>query len=137
MAAPQVTGLIGLIKSIYPYIDSYEVEHLLWNTGIILNPDYPQQRLVNAYAALAGTPIEDVNLKFVNQDNPEFRYLVSLDPNRHFYQLLEPGEYLITAHIDANGDGLVNNGEWYWEKNILIQEGDVITDFDIRLKIQH
>ena len=136
MAAPHVTGLISLIKSKYPYISSDSVEELLWNTGIIINPDYPEQRLVNAYAALHKTLIQNAELKFTNKANSKEQYLVSFcDYNRYFYQILPPGDYLITAHIDTNHNQMVDIGEWYYEQEISIEKSCVISDLEIRLQI--
>ncbi len=136
MAAPHVTGLISLIKSKYPYISSDSVEELLWNTGIIIDPDYPEQRLVNAYAALNKTLIRNAELKFTNKANSKEQYLVSFcDYNRYFYQILPPGDYLITAHIDTNHNQMVDIGEWYYEQEVSIEKSSVISDLDIRLQI--
>lgn len=138
MAAPHVTGLIALIKAKYPYISGDSVEELLWNTGIIIEPDYPEHRLVNAYAALTQSLMEDVILKFTNRVNFEEQYLVSIsDYDRCFYQMLTPGDYLITAHIDTNHNETIDAGEWYYERDISVEKDSVISGLDIRLQINN
>lgn len=134
MAAPHVTGIAALIKSTYPYIGKEELEELLWDTGIMLDPQRPDQRLINAYAALANAPISSANIFFSNLDTMT-DYEVEFDQNRYFHQLLPPGLYRITAHIDTNHDQMVNPGEWYYESEILLEQDEHVTDLRIRLSV--
>lgn len=134
MAAPHVAGIAALVKGTYPNIIKSEIEQLLWNTGIVFDLEQPQQRLVNAYAAVTKTPINMAVLCFSSLDTMA-DYEVEFDQNRYFHLFLPPGSYLVTAHIDANQDQEVNPGEWYYQSEILVEPGKHVSDLEIRLDI--
>ena len=99
MAAPHIAGIAALVKSTYPNITKSEVEDLLWNTGIVLDPAQPYQRIVNAYAAITETPLSSAVLCFIDHTTGAV-HQAEFDQDRHFQRLLPPGLYLVAANID-------------------------------------
>ncbi|NLL89256.1 MAG: S8 family serine peptidase [Firmicutes bacterium] len=134
MAAPHIAGIAALVKSTYPNITKSEVEDLLWNTGIVLDPAQPYQRIVNAYAAITETPLSSAVLCFIDHTTGAV-HQAEFDQDRHFQRLLPPGLYQVAAHIDSNQDQAVNIGEWYYQSEVLVELGQHIVDLDIRLDI--
>ena len=133
MAAPHIAGIAALVKSTYPNITKSEVEDLLWNTGIVLDPAQPYQRIVNAYAAITETPsaVQFSVLSITPQEPSIKRNLIKTGIST----ASAPGLYQVAAHIDSNQDQAVNIGEWYYQSEVLVELGQHIVDLDIRLDI--
>jgi len=135
MAAPHVSGLAALILADNPWITSQELEKLLWDTGICFDLTHPEQRLVNAYAALLNAPIQNSTITFTSKSDADIRYTTQCDVNRCFNQFLAPGDYVVTVHIDSNADGIINPGEWYYQEPITVTANEPISNWEIRLSI--
>lgn len=138
MAAPHVTGVIGLIKAINPKITPSDVHDLLWETGMIINPANPDQRIINAYAAVTEASLADVSLKLIHLTGTQPYHAIRIrEPYRTFSVTIKPGFYLLTAHLDVDHNQELNQGDWYFEQEILVTEDDKIIDLGmIRLQLQ-
>lgn len=134
MAAPHAAGAAALIKATDPNITSGEIEQLLWETGIIIDHEQPQKRLINTYAAVTRTPIANAVITFRDLDSAS-EFSAVPDPNRYFYQFLPSGTYLLTAHIDADQNQKLNSGDWYFEQEITVEAGQHSSDLEILLQI--
>lgn len=134
MAAPHAAGAAALIKLGTPNITNYEIEQLLWETGTVLNFANPDQRLINAYAAITRTPIANAVISFREKESL-VEYKAYPEHNRYFYQFLPPGSYLVSAHIDTDRNQFVNSGDWYYQQEITVEADQHINSLEIRLEV--
>lgn len=136
MAAPHVSGIIGLILSAHnKNYTSEEISELLWQTGIIFDINNPEQRLVNAYAAITESYVQNTIVEFTSLTSEESYHLTDIDNLRHFYQFLPPDEYLVKAHLDVDHNGILNSGDWYVEQELSVEPNTHINNFILRMEI--
>lgn len=137
MAAPLVTATVALMKSVKPHFDPTTVEDLLQKTGIGLSSSQPEQRLLNAYAAITGAYIENVQLVFTNVEHPDLVYDMTgyIDEDRTFETMLPAGTYQLTAYIDVNRNGLLDAGDWYTEQVVVVHALSPNADLYLKLDI--
>lgn len=136
MAAPHVSGVIALILAHNPGIAPHNIEDLLWETGTVFDLNFPNQRLVNAYAAVTNSAIDQVRIVFTALDEPTQQYVIdNVNPDRYFEQRLPAGEYHVTAHIDVDHDDKPSIGDWYEEQLITIPEDQSIFELTLRMPL--
>lgn len=138
MATPHVSGLIGLIKANNSNLSPGAIEDLLWATGIVIDPDKPEQRLVNAYAALSKTSISEAEISLIDKNNSQNIYKINIQKSqRTFSKKISPGTYFLTVHIDVDGDQQLSHGDWYYEDQVVITKRERTIDLGmIRLQLQ-
>ncbi len=128
MAAPLAAGIAGLVLSREPTLSPDAVVQRLYDTGISLTFDGHDRRLINAYAAVAGSYLRDTRIRFTAQEG-EYQGLSywATIKGRQFSAVIPPGTYSLTAVLPVEG-----GPNWTMERTAIVQDGKTL---DIKLDI--
>ena len=130
-AAPIVTGICGLMKSINFNLTPTEIRKILINTSNTL-PLYSKNGIYDSYFDSNANGVLDINGEYDERDGAEV-FVDALngiwDPGEAFYDALN-GEYdLGEVFVDANSNGQYDVGEVFVDAlNGVYDEGEEFTD---------
>ena len=124
MAAPHVTGLVGLMIS--AGIPRGEVLTNLKETAMVImegaSPSGPHDLLfVNSYFATTDTKVIKIYL-----ENTEHSILVSLQADNYELSNLPAGAYTLTAHVDVSGNNNPDRGDYIVSHEVTVGAGELL-----------
>ncbi len=122
MATPMVSGIVGLMLSVDPGLTPTAVWERLYTTGIGLPFDHQPRRLVNAYAAVTGSYLEQTWVGFTALEGAYqgLTYWVPTQPERQWAGTIPLGRYELTARIPVRA-----NADWVFTESVTIAaDGD-------------
>ncbi len=120
MAAPHVSGVIGLMLANGMSRDQNRLRDILQNTSMKLadiSQDIGNAGLLNAYWALHRP--EEIVINLLRQESGELQAWekkeLPLSGGDVNFPNLPPGKYLLQAHLDVQGTGRRDPGDFYGE----------------------
>ncbi len=123
MAAPLVSGIVGLLLSVEGGLTPTAIWERLYKTGIGLPFDHHPRRMVNAYAAVTQSYLHRAWIGFeaLTGAHAGLIYWAEAGPDRTFDGSLPPGEYALTARIPVTG-----SSHWIFSERVSIPDTDSI-----------
>jgi len=139
MAAPHVSGVIGLMLANGMSRNQNKVRDILQNTSMKLadiSQDIGKAGLLNAYWALHNP--EKITLNLLRQQSGELQAWekkeLRLSGGDVNFSNLPPGEYLLQAHLDVQGNGRRDPGDYYGEIAVDLSGEDIIRRVELDMR---
>ena len=140
MAAPHVSGVIGLMLAEEPGLDLEEVREIFSATSMELagiDEDIGEAGLINAYWALHRP--QDIKVELLREEDDDFQLYeektVSLRPEREFeFSGLPRGRYRLRAGLDIQNTGSIDAGDYSGESDTFQMGAEESREIEFQLQ---
>ncbi|MGM0413955.1 MAG: S8 family serine peptidase [Bacillota bacterium] len=125
MAAPHLTGVIGLLLTQNSQLSSAEIKERLQRTSMKIEGTYfgveTGYGLVNSYWAIQN--INQLQVFIGNREGDQFNQKTKIDlklrDNHFLIEDIPTGNYKIMAWIDVTNNGVLSPGDYYAESSVI------------------